>query len=196
MGQGHSEKKPKRYLPSIALAICFGVIFGLVLPSIMKSLEFYNESENIDLLSESEETIEGKQPPAPIQTKDAQAFISAQYKVRLKCRMQKQNILHGEYHAFAELPRQILLSIDPDKETLRLGSLSGLSFERAKSLIRFSHSPGYLQKVQYSDNYSLNTSTGQLTQKITVPSRKQPNGTHTTAAHTSIYEAIFSCINL
>ena len=105
MRQEHSEKKPKSYLPSIALAICFGVILGLVLPSIMKSLEFHNESENIHLLSESEEATEGKQPPAPIQTKDAQALIAAQYKVRLKCRMRKQNILHGEYRAFAELPR-------------------------------------------------------------------------------------------
>ena len=191
-----STKKRKNYLMNIAFVAPILVIIGLALTSIITSLKVHIYDGSLPPIHISRESADENQPSAVISAQTHQSLIAPGKRVKLECRLQKQRVLHGKPDVFAELPKQIYLSIDPDEDTLRLGSLTGLSFERANSVITFSHSPGYLQKVQYKDNYLLNIYTGQLVQKITVPLDGQFNGAQDKVPQTAIYESIFNCINI
>ena len=196
MEQEESIKKRKNYSMNIAFVASILIIIGLTLTSIIKSLRVHFYDASLPLIWVFAEKADENQPAAVISAQTHQSLIAPGTRVKLECRLQKQKVLHGNPDVFAELPKQIYLSIDPDEDTLRLGSLTGLSFERANSVITFSHSPGYLQKVQYKDNYLLNIYTGQLVQKITVPLHGQFRGAHDKVPQNAIYESIFNCINI
>jgi hypothetical protein len=194
MGPEYIEKKRREScFRTIALAACVGIIFGLTATAIIKTYKFYYASEGSDLQSAPRADAEGKQPAAIKQTKERQNLKPVGNKLTLECHLQKHKVLHGKDEIFTKLPKVIVLSIDPRNQILRLGALTGLPFERTGNIISFKHSPDYLQKVQFNDIYTLNTLTGNLMQKITIPLNKPPGDIERNGVSVAIYESTFYC---
>ena len=197
MGPEYIEKKRRKScLRTIALAACVGIIFGLTAPAIIKTHKFDYASEGSDLQSAPRVDTGGKQPAAIKQAKEHQNLKPVGNKLTLECHLQKHKVLHGKDEIFTELPKVIVLSIDPRMKILRLGALTGLPFERTGNIISFNHSPDYLQKVQFNDIYTLNTLTGKLMQKITIPSNKPLSDKQLNSAYIAVYESTFNCTEI
>ena len=197
MGPEYIEKKRREScLRTIALAACVGIIFGLTATAIIKTHKFHYASEGSDLQSAPRVDTGGKQPAAIKQAKEHQNLKPVGNKLTLECHLQKHKVLLGKDEIFTELPKVIVLSIDPRMKILRLGALTGLPFERTGNIMSFNHSPDYLQKVQFNDIYTLNTLTGKLRQKITIPSNKPLSDKQLNSAYIAVYESTFNCTEI
>ena len=196
MGLEYLKKRRKSCLQTIVLAACVGTVFGLSAPAIIKTYKFHYASASSVLQSAPRADAGGKQTAAIKQAKERQNLKPVGNKLSLECHLQKHKVLHGKDEIFNDLPKVIVLSIDPRIKILRLGALTGLPFERTGNIISFNHSPDYLQKVQFNDIYTLNTLTGKLMQKITIPSNKPLSDKQLNGASTGIYESTFNCTEI
>lgn len=196
MGLEHLKKRRKSCLRTIVLAACVVIVFGLTAPAIIKTYKFHYAGASSDLQSASRAGAKGKQPAAIKQAKEHQNLKPVGNKLTLECHLQKHKVLLGKDEIFTELPKVIVLSIDPRIKILRLGALTGLPFERTGNIISFNHSPDYLQKVQFNDIYTLNTLTGKLMQKITIPSNKPLSDKQLNSAYIAVYESTFNCTEI
>ena len=196
MGLEHLKKRRKSCLRTIVLAACVVIVFGLTAPAIIKTYKFHYAGASSDLQSAARAGAKGKQPAAIKQAKEHQNLKPVENKLTLECHLQKHKVLHGKDEIFTELPKVIVLSIDPRIKILRLGALTGLPFERTGNIISFNHSPDYLQKVQFNDIYTLNTLTGKLRQKITIPSNKPLSDKQLNSAYIAVYESTFNCTEI
>ena len=196
MGLEHLKKRRKSCLRTIVLAACVVIVFGLTAPAIIKTYKFHYAGASSDLQSAARAGAKGKQPAAIKQAKEHQNLKPVGNKFTLECHLQKHKVLHGKDEIFTELPKVIVLSIDPRIKILRLGALTGLPFERTGNIISFNHSPDYLQKVQFNDIYTLNTLTGKLMQKITIPSNKPLSDKQLNSAYIAVYESTFNCTEI
>ena len=192
----HLKKRRKSFLRTIVLATCVVIVFGLTAPAIIKTYKFHYAGASSDLQSASRAGAKGKQPAAIKQAKEHQNLKPVGNKLTLECHLQKHKVLLGKDEIFTELPKVIVLFIDPRMKILRLGALTGLPFERTGSIISFNHSPDYLQKVQFNDIYTLNTLTGKLRQKITIPSNKPLSDKQLNSAYIAVYESTFNCTEI
>ena len=196
MGLEYLKEKRKSCLRAIVLVVCVVIVFGLTAPAIIKTYKFHYAGASSDLQSASRAGAKGKQPAAIKQAKERQNLKPVGNKLTLECHLQKHKVLLGKDEIFTELPKVIVLSIDPRMKILRLGALTGLPFERTGNIISFNHSPDYLQKVQFNDIYTLNTLTGKLRQKITIPSNKPLSDKQLNSAYIAVYESTFNCTEI
>ena len=190
------KKRRKSCLRTIVLAACVGIIFGLTATAIIKTYKFDYASASSDPQSVPRADEDGKQPAAIKQAKERQNLKPVGNKLTLECHLQKHKVLHGKDEIFTELPKVIVLSIDSRRKILRLGALTGLPFERTGNIISFNHSPDYLQKVQFNDTYTLNTLTGKLMQKITIPSNQPPRDKQRNGVSIVVYESTLNCTKI
>ena len=196
MGLEYLKEKRKSCLRAIVLVVCVVIVFGLTAPAIIKTYKFHYAGASSGLQSAPTTGADGKQPIAIKQAKEHQNLKPVGNKLTLECHLQKHKVLLGKDEIFTELPKVIVLSIDPRMKILRLGALTGLPFERTGSIISFNHSPDYLQKVQFNDIYTLNTLTGKLRQKITIPSNKPLSDKQLNSAYIAVYESTFNCTEI
>ncbi len=197
MGLEYLEKKRRKScLRTLVLAACVGIIFGLTAIAIIKTDKSDYASASSDPQSVSRAGEDGKHPAAIKQAKERQNLKPVGNKLTLECHLQAHKVLHGKDEIFTELPQVIVLSIDSRRKILRLGALTGLPFERTGNIISFNHSPDYLQKVQFNDTYTLNTLTGKLMQKITIPSNKPPRDKQRNGVSIVIYESTLNCTKI
>jgi hypothetical protein len=88
----------------------------------------------------------------------------------------------------------LTLVFNSDDQTLTLGSIVGLPFERIKKRIHFSYAPGYLAENQFLDDYIFEPTSGRLTQRVKVPSIATAGIQNTdNNGYTTIYSATYFC---
>ena len=89
---------------------------------------------------------------------------------------------------------RLKLVFNSNDQTLTLGSIVGLPFERIKKHIHFSYAPGYLAENQFIDDYIFEPTSGRLTQRVKVPSIASATIQNAdNDGYTTIYSAKYFC---
>ena len=89
---------------------------------------------------------------------------------------------------------RLTLVFNSGDQTLTLGSIVGLPFERIKKRIHFSYAPGYLAENQFIDDYIFEPTSGRLTQRVKVPSIASAGVQNAdNDGYTTIYSAKYFC---
>ena len=89
---------------------------------------------------------------------------------------------------------RLTLVFNSGDQTLTLGSIVGLPFERIKKRIHFSYAPGYLAENQFIDDYIFEPTSGRLTQRVNIPSIASAGVQNAdNDGYTTIYSAKYFC---
>ena len=89
---------------------------------------------------------------------------------------------------------RLTLVFNSGDQTLTLGSIVGLPFERIKKRIHFSYAPGYLAENQFIDDYIFEPISGRLTQRVKIPSIASAGVQNAdNDGYTTIYSAKYFC---
>tara|TARA_B100000767_G_scaffold36950_1_gene31226 strand:- start:896 stop:1504 length:609 start_codon:yes stop_codon:yes gene_type:complete len=89
---------------------------------------------------------------------------------------------------------RLTLVFNSGDQTLTLGSIVGLPFERIKKRIHFSYAPGYLAENQFIDDYIFEPTSGRLTQRVKIPSIASAGVQNAdNDGYTTIYSAKYFC---
>ena len=89
---------------------------------------------------------------------------------------------------------RLTLVFNSGDQTLTLGSIVGLPFERIKKRIHFSYAPGYLAENQFLDDYIFEPTSGRLTQRVKVPNIATAGIQNAdNDGYTTIYSAKYFC---
>lgn len=88
---------------------------------------------------------------------------------------------------------RVTLRFNSTDQTVTLGTITGLEYERARHLVSFSYTPGIFADHQFTDAYIFDPIIGKLSQQVKIPVAQASDLAADTDGYAIIYSAKYAC---